>query len=438
MRAGTVGRDLLRAALIAALLASCYDTPRPECAFLCGEGSACPDGYECASDGWCKRSDVDPSFVCEVDDGDDDAAVNDAATGDGPTGDAPTGDGGATDAPPGDAADGDAAPPIDAAPPVDAGRPRIDAAPPVDAAPVDAAPPVDAARVPVDASAAIDAAIIPIDAFVNAAPVLSVPVANPLTVTAGDVLGVTVSAMDPDPGQLVTLSATGGVAALDPFTPTAGATFAPGTGQLEFPTGVLGAFDVELRAEDDFTPPGVDAEILQITVAPNPVVINEVRYAPDTAQDIELHNRGEAAVSVAGWRLCVTSTACYALEFATIPADGYKVIHWNQTAPDVDPEYFTGAGLPDLADEGTVALYRSAVQIPRNIMDAVSWNVIAGAHALIIDVVGARQWPSIDAEAEAIAVLDYDAGESLAYAGAGETRAAWSIDPSPTFGTAND
>ena len=39
-----------------ALTSGCYDTPKPTCAFLCGDDGACPDGYSCAGDGWCKRA----------------------------------------------------------------------------------------------------------------------------------------------------------------------------------------------------------------------------------------------------------------------------------------------------------------------------------------------------------------------------------------------
>ena len=98
----------------AALGAGCYDTPRPSCAFLCGTDQACPGGYTCAADGWCKRDDLPATFTC-------DTAGPDAATVDGP----------APDAPDVDAPDVDAA--VDG-PDVDAGT---DA--PTDA-PVDAAP----------------------------------------------------------------------------------------------------------------------------------------------------------------------------------------------------------------------------------------------------------------------------------------------------------
>jgi hypothetical protein len=93
--------------LLAALLAltgGCYDTPRPACAFFCGADGACPDGYRCAGDGWCKRMDVADGFVC--------AALPDAAPSRDAPGPAPS-DAAASDASPVDAAPVD---PADAMP----------------------------------------------------------------------------------------------------------------------------------------------------------------------------------------------------------------------------------------------------------------------------------------------------------------------------------
>lgn len=107
----------------AALLGACFDKPAPACAFWCGVQSACPDGYRCATDQWCKREDVPDTYEC----------------GPGPTEDAAPA--------PADASLIDAslidASPIDAAPPDS----------PLDARPPDASLP-DAAPVP-----AIDAAL---------------------------------------------------------------------------------------------------------------------------------------------------------------------------------------------------------------------------------------------------------------------------------------
>jgi hypothetical protein len=37
--------------LLAALqTGACYETPKPNCAFLCGEGGACPEGYQCSAE----------------------------------------------------------------------------------------------------------------------------------------------------------------------------------------------------------------------------------------------------------------------------------------------------------------------------------------------------------------------------------------------------
>ncbi len=110
-------RSIVLAAVASLAVTACYDTPRPACAFLCGTDSSCPDGYFCATDGWCKSNGTADGLVCEP--GAVDAAVQDT-----PTVDTPDLDAGEIDASEPDAA-------IDAA--IDAG---IDA--PTDAA-VDAA-----------------------------------------------------------------------------------------------------------------------------------------------------------------------------------------------------------------------------------------------------------------------------------------------------------
>jgi hypothetical protein len=74
----------------AAVLAGCYKTPNPECAFACELGGAesCPDGYTCRADNLCKREDVPDSFSCP--DTPVDAPVAIDAETDAPSIDAPT------------------------------------------------------------------------------------------------------------------------------------------------------------------------------------------------------------------------------------------------------------------------------------------------------------------------------------------------------------
>jgi hypothetical protein len=104
------------------LTAACYETPRPPCAFSCGDADDCPTGYTCRADSWCKRDDVTDDYVCAVpdaappDDGSVDGSPDAAAPDDAPAIDAPGGD---------DAGELDAG--TDAAPEIDAG---IDASPP--------------------------------------------------------------------------------------------------------------------------------------------------------------------------------------------------------------------------------------------------------------------------------------------------------------------
>ena len=67
---------LVLAALVAFGAAGCFDTPTPECAFACGPGGDCPDGYRCAPDNLCKRDDVDDEFDCPGIDAPVDAGVD--------------------------------------------------------------------------------------------------------------------------------------------------------------------------------------------------------------------------------------------------------------------------------------------------------------------------------------------------------------------------
>ncbi|MEM9488326.1 MAG: hypothetical protein AAGC55_04220 [Myxococcota bacterium] len=93
---------LLLCALALGATTACYETPEPDCAFLCGrEDSACPDGYSCNSEGFCLRDDAPADTSCGT------AAVTDAA----PPQDTTAPDADPGDAAPPDAAAGDAAPP---------------------------------------------------------------------------------------------------------------------------------------------------------------------------------------------------------------------------------------------------------------------------------------------------------------------------------------
>lgn len=70
------GRLVLRALLVlGALFSGCYDVPKPDCGFVCGPDSACPDEYTCADDHRCHRDGTPSTLVC---------APPDAAVVDGP------------------------------------------------------------------------------------------------------------------------------------------------------------------------------------------------------------------------------------------------------------------------------------------------------------------------------------------------------------------
>jgi hypothetical protein len=69
------------ALLAAAIAASCYDVPEPDCGFICGPSGACPGGYTCADDHYCHRDGTPAGLVCASADAAQpiDAAVTDAA-----------------------------------------------------------------------------------------------------------------------------------------------------------------------------------------------------------------------------------------------------------------------------------------------------------------------------------------------------------------------
>jgi hypothetical protein len=72
-------RLLLLAPLALSLLAGCYETPRPACAFGCSQDGDCPDGYSCRADSWCKRDDVVDELACAPPVPDAGSAASDAA-----------------------------------------------------------------------------------------------------------------------------------------------------------------------------------------------------------------------------------------------------------------------------------------------------------------------------------------------------------------------
>jgi len=104
-------RSLVLGCLAAITLAACYETPKPPCMFLCGEGGACPSGYVCVTeDNRCHRDDTGGPAEC-VDElpGEIDASTLDAAPIDAALIDAAPIDASIPDAAPPDAAAPDAA-----------------------------------------------------------------------------------------------------------------------------------------------------------------------------------------------------------------------------------------------------------------------------------------------------------------------------------------
>lgn len=89
--------------LAAAFPGACFDPQLPTVAFRCGEQNACPDGYECRSDGCCHKegSPLDEHGACSdnlLDAGTPDTGAPDASVPDASVPDASAPDTGVPDA----------------------------------------------------------------------------------------------------------------------------------------------------------------------------------------------------------------------------------------------------------------------------------------------------------------------------------------------------
>ncbi len=59
-------RRSLASAALALLVAACYETPKPNCAFRCGSAGECPSGYVCSpADDMCHLPQGDTLLECQ-------------------------------------------------------------------------------------------------------------------------------------------------------------------------------------------------------------------------------------------------------------------------------------------------------------------------------------------------------------------------------------
>jgi hypothetical protein len=392
--------------------AGCFNPPKPNCAFLCGDGNACPEDYTCSSaDNRCHLVVDNVMATSEDEIPGVDAAAIDAATVDAQIFDA------GPDAPPGTP---------------DA---HIDAAvPPPDARPIDAALPPDA-RI-------IDAALPP-DAFVNHAPVLG-NVATPVTVVAGTGVTIVVSATDVDPGQTLAFSAPPTGTNRNPYLARAGdaadlpgGAFDIGTHTFTLPAGLLGRFDITFTVDDGHG--GTDTALASVVVTAHPVRINEVQLGTTAAaRNLEIVNTGASTVNVSGWEIWIDNTS-FALPAGTsIAAGDFLVLHADTGTDDAN-NLFMVAALNALPAANEVALYQTPTtpDLSRFMRDFVKWGAGAGR---IDQAFFAGQWPSTAATSfvDTSGVTDFDTVSVARDPGDGsESAAAWYVESAPSFGAAN-
>jgi hypothetical protein len=390
-------------ALFALAGAGCFNAPKPNCAFLCGDGNACPEDYMCSTvDNRCHLLVGTELATCEDPIPGIDAAIIDASTIDAPVFDA------APDAPPG----------------------TPDAQPD---AHIDAALPPDAA---------IDAALPP-DAFVNHAPVMG-NVATPVNVVAGTGVTIVVTATDVDPGQTLAFSAPPTGTNRSPYQARSGDTndvpggvFNTGTRTFTMPAGLLGRFDITFTVNDGHG--GSDTALASIVVSAHPVRINEVQVGTTAAtRNLEIVNTGASAVNVGDWEIWIDTTSFPLPPGTTIAAGDFLVLHAENGTNDAN-NIFMVAALNALLTAKEVALYQTPTDaaLSRFIRDFVKWGAGSGRAD---QAVYAGQWPSVSPTdfVDTSGVTDFDT-VSIARdpAATAESAAAWYIENAPSFGAAN-
>jgi hypothetical protein len=375
----------LGSSLIAlALLAGCFNAPKPNCAFLCGEGNACPDEYQCSTaDNRCHLLlDNGDLAVCE------DPLPVDGSVVDGPV----IIDGGLPDAP------------------ADARLPD--------------------AKVP-DSS---------VPDAMNVAPVLGA-ITTPRNVVAGTTVTITPTATDANTSQTLTFTAVYAGTNENPFAvsprgapDTAGGSFANGTFTMD--TGVLGTFDVTFGVSDGNG--GSDSQLVRIVVAASPIHINELQIGTTAlTRNLELVNEGTGAVDISGWELVAGGTSVAVPAGVSLAGGDFYVFHATTGVDDAHNQF--GVTLLDTAVATTqeVALFDGTNhEISRDMRDFVKWGTGAGR---VDQAIFANQWPSTSpSDFVSTSGLNADLESLSRTPGAGsESKADWYVETVPTLGAAN-
>jgi hypothetical protein len=387
----------------------CFNAPKPNCAFLCGESDSCPEDYMCSpADGRCHLVVEGVPATCE------DALPSDAGA----------------DAIP---ADADLTP--------DADLPDASTLP--DARLPDAGPPdanVPDANVP-DASP-------PPDAFVNHAPVMGA-VTTPINVVAGaTAVSVQINATDVDVGQTLSFSAPPAGTNRSPYefragaaSDTVGGAFNVGNRTFTLPPGILGTFDVNFTVDDGSGAANdTDTAFLRVIVAASPVHINEIQAGSDAAhRNLEIINAGGSAVDLDGWQLVINGSSFTIPNNTTVAAGGFLVLHAD-TGTDDATNLFSVGLLNSLSSSDEIALYQSPtdLELSRFMRDFVKWGAGSGR---VDQATFAKLWPStMPADFFDPTGIDFDATGSIALTpgASAQSAAAYYAEDVATLGAPND
>lgn len=166
------------------------------------------------------------------------------------------------------------------------------------------------------------------------------------------------------------------------------------------------------------------------------VVINEI--FPEASQ-VELHNRGSAAVDISGFWLCHTTPGAVYTRMpngTVIEPSGFVIVHWGIKGTDTTNEVFTFPNIPIPMNipHGEFALFTPFPFAEENfanstlIVDYVQWG--EAEHFRETVATEANIWP------RGQFVPAPNSGQSLSFNGNGDTPEAW-ISTTPTIGNEN-
>lgn len=125
----------------------------------------------------------------------------------------------------------------------------------------------------------------------------------------------------------------------------------------------------------------------------SPIIINEVYYNDDaTNRWVEIFNRSDSPVDLTGHFMKHKGGSSFTFPSISINGGSYKVIHWNKSGTNSDPDIYTGTIGMDLDTYGGDLILKTAID--GDILDYVQYG--NSGYANESEASSMYQWPSGD------------------------------------------